>query len=368
MSLSPRQQAAIENQQKIDDVVANFAARKRLQQGSNEIQTQLSSIGLSDRTKRAQQELSEKFGIPTFDVKGNISTLPSTGVINPDIDVGTGRFSESVFRASIKSMVNDNQNIVSLGAKMFNEVLVAPIVKAFSDLFNFVELSDLTPIQQNQIKTINKEIQDREDEAKKITAEINRVSRMRINPSNRRAAINRNTKIKALIDARNINNAQIKKLKEQRDDLLKQFRGVPKFTEIVKQRTQELDEMINKIPFTVTDKAKLSDLIAQSSQLIEKILKEEISIQQSDLTALQVALKAAAFKLATPISETQGQLDGLLDGVTESLFGIGAFFIEAMTAFGKIFEETLNNLFEITPEKLQEAAELQESFVESVKA
>ena len=32
-------------------------------------------VGLSDRTVSAQQELSAKFGIPTFDVSGNLSTF-----------------------------------------------------------------------------------------------------------------------------------------------------------------------------------------------------------------------------------------------------------------------------------------------------
>ena len=32
-------------------------------------------VGLSDRTLAAQQELSAKYGIPTFDVSGNLSTF-----------------------------------------------------------------------------------------------------------------------------------------------------------------------------------------------------------------------------------------------------------------------------------------------------
>ena len=72
-------------------------------EAGNVIQTELGSIGLSDTTKAAQQELSDKYGIPTFDVEGNISTLPSSGIIDETINVGTGKFSESAFRASIDS-------------------------------------------------------------------------------------------------------------------------------------------------------------------------------------------------------------------------------------------------------------------------
>ena len=38
----------------------------------------------------AQQSLSEKFGIPTFDIQGRVSTIPRTVPLNPMINVGVG--------------------------------------------------------------------------------------------------------------------------------------------------------------------------------------------------------------------------------------------------------------------------------------
>lgn len=54
-----------------------------------------SPIKLSQATVRAQQALSDKFGIATFNTRGGISTVPTSGKINTKINVGLGRFSSS---------------------------------------------------------------------------------------------------------------------------------------------------------------------------------------------------------------------------------------------------------------------------------
>jgi len=46
---------------------------------------------LSDAVIKLQQELSEKFGIPTFTLTGGISTVPTTKPIG-SINVGVGKF------------------------------------------------------------------------------------------------------------------------------------------------------------------------------------------------------------------------------------------------------------------------------------
>ena len=43
-----------------------------------------------------QQALSEKFGIPTFDLKGQVSTIPQTRPLNESINVNTGASGLSV--------------------------------------------------------------------------------------------------------------------------------------------------------------------------------------------------------------------------------------------------------------------------------
>jgi len=60
-----------------------------------------------------QQELSEKFGIPTFTSGGRISTVPTSGKINKNINVGLGNFksSEALNRA-INAQIAANQKKV----------------------------------------------------------------------------------------------------------------------------------------------------------------------------------------------------------------------------------------------------------------
>ena len=47
---------------------------------------------LSKSTIDAQQKLADRYGIPTFDLKGGISTVPVHGVFSDVVNVGMGRF------------------------------------------------------------------------------------------------------------------------------------------------------------------------------------------------------------------------------------------------------------------------------------
>jgi len=65
---------------------------------------------LSEAVIKLQQQLSEKFKIPTFTLKGDVSTVPTTGLIGP-INVGVGKFGgESLASFTTKL----NQAITSL--------------------------------------------------------------------------------------------------------------------------------------------------------------------------------------------------------------------------------------------------------------
>lgn len=62
-------------------------------------------VQISEAVRKLQQALSEKYGIPTFDLKGNISTVPQTRPAS-GINVGTGKYGTSVddFNKFIKSI------------------------------------------------------------------------------------------------------------------------------------------------------------------------------------------------------------------------------------------------------------------------
>ena len=47
---------------------------------------------LSKAVVEAQQALSEKFGIATFNLQGNVSTLPKTRPLDQNINIGVGSF------------------------------------------------------------------------------------------------------------------------------------------------------------------------------------------------------------------------------------------------------------------------------------
>ena len=83
------------------------------------------AVTLGQAAIEAAQKLSEKFGIPTFDLKGAISTVPKTRSISP-INVGTGAYrNESVesFTLKLSDAVSKAQ---TYGGKIGNTIFDAP--------------------------------------------------------------------------------------------------------------------------------------------------------------------------------------------------------------------------------------------------
>jgi len=121
------------------------------------IQTALGHQGLSEATIRAQQELSEKFGIPTFDIVGNISTVPQTRAIDETINVGTGRFTESAFKKSIQALAPE-QSLFDRIITGFNDSITKPIQAIFDTIFTDRVINELPPELQQRIKEIDDRI------------------------------------------------------------------------------------------------------------------------------------------------------------------------------------------------------------------
>jgi len=83
---------------------------------------------LSDAVIKLQQELSEKFGIPTFTQTGDISTVPTTKPIG-DINVGVGKFGGETIKSFTETL---NQGIINLkqtGGSIGSTVFKKPLVK-----------------------------------------------------------------------------------------------------------------------------------------------------------------------------------------------------------------------------------------------
>ncbi len=80
------------------------------------------SLMLGARTIAAQQALSEKFGIPTFNLKGGGSTLPQTRPLDTRINVGVGgfgltldTFNELIGRFTPKTFLVPSQEVFTPG-------------------------------------------------------------------------------------------------------------------------------------------------------------------------------------------------------------------------------------------------------------
>lgn len=356
--VSAQEQAAQQNQALIDAAVENFFATGSFEQGSNEIQTALSSFGVGEKTKQAQQQLSELWNVPTFDAKGNISTVPKTGVIDFSINVGTGKFSQSAYLRSLEELTKSNTSLFSLGAKAFNDVLVTPIVNAFDAIFEWAELSDLSEEQRKEIEAFNQRIAEFEKEIEAFKEEARILRENQKNPATALPPQSYQTRLNAIQVRRAAKEELKQSVEKARKDALFAFRAVRDFTEKVRASAAQMQNMVDKIPFSVHDQTSLQNMIAQASELIEKILREKIEVSQKDITVLQLAMQTAARKIAQPIQETQGILDEILEGLSNPLEGAAQFFSEGIIAFSNIFIKTLTDLFDITPEKITEASEM----------
>jgi len=71
----------------------------------------LSKFVIGPKTLAAQQALSNQFAIPTFNVTGGISTVPTTGLIGP-INVGTGAIAKETFDNAVREF---NANVLRFG-------------------------------------------------------------------------------------------------------------------------------------------------------------------------------------------------------------------------------------------------------------
>ena len=72
----------------------------------------LNRFVIGPKTLAAQQALSNQFAIPTFNVTGGISTVPTTGLIGP-INVGTGAIAKETFDNAVKEF---NANVLRFGS------------------------------------------------------------------------------------------------------------------------------------------------------------------------------------------------------------------------------------------------------------
>lgn len=305
-----------------------------------------------------QQELSETFGIPTFDIEGNISTVPTTRSINTSIDVGTGRFTESAFKKSLDILTQEQSIFNALGSG-FKQFITDPIIEIFDALFTDKVIEGLPLLQQQRIKEIDVEILSLEARlipvpaCKQIFTQtifrgFSRMVLSRTDCTEKDAAEKQNSQFDVIIS----------RLKTERNAIIQEFGVIAGAREEIEKITAQINSLIDAKPFTAQIKAELQNKLQEGSIAIEKILEKSINIEQSELSVLQIAMQAGAFALQQEISQEANLLDGILGDLSDGLFGIGAFFLEGFEIFAKSFEDLMNDLFDMTPEKLSEAQKL----------
>lgn len=82
-------------------------------------------VEISEAVRQAQQALSEKFGIATFDLSGKVSTIPQTRPLDVGINVGSG------------STGLTSQALNEFLAKLSPQEATIPTVKVFSPQTGF---------------------------------------------------------------------------------------------------------------------------------------------------------------------------------------------------------------------------------------
>lgn len=83
------------------------------------------SLNLGAATIAAQQALSQKFGIPTFNLTGDLSTVPTNGTLS-NINVGTGKFTAETFGSFTTKINNAISSIKTTGGQIGNTIFSPP--------------------------------------------------------------------------------------------------------------------------------------------------------------------------------------------------------------------------------------------------
>ena len=83
------------------------------------------SLNLGPATIRAQQSLSEKFGIPTFNLTGGLSTVPTTRPVSA-LNVGTGQFFSETTSTLTTKLNNAINTLRSTGGNIGSTIFTPP--------------------------------------------------------------------------------------------------------------------------------------------------------------------------------------------------------------------------------------------------
>lgn len=278
----------------------------------NTVQTSLSSFGLGEATKKAQQALSEKYGITTFDVKGDISTVPVTRTIDTTINVGTGRLTRSSYNDSTALLVQQAQAAVLPQPTILNNPLVSGITEFFDQFFHTENTSELPEDVKAKIKIIDDQILEVITRRDKEMSEIDAkpvAGDFRTQEGDRAYKASRSSSYQG----------EINNLIKQRDQILLTHKSNVEILPKIELMISGLDQYATIDRLTPLLKTEIENRIQQASELITTILEKSIKVPQEILNRLNQSILLAVNVIKLPVQAAQEKAKSDMDGTAEMI-------------------------------------------------
>lgn len=253
------------------------------------IQTKLSNDSrIGEATRKAQQALSEKYGIPTFDTKGFISTVPTTRPIDPTINVGTGAFTDTAFQKSITSLIQQTQAVVNPISGFINTITNG-VNSIIDTLFPKLDLSDLSEEQKKKINEIDSQIDNYQKQSDYYAKGAEQGS---------------------FSDASTVQKlgAKIDELERSKTELLRRYRISNDLLKEINAQIEKLQTLSQTSTVTKEIKETVLREIQRASELIEQKLREQADIKKEVITQLQNAMLEANKILKVVVKEEQEEV------------------------------------------------------------
>lgn len=312
------------------------------------IQSGIGNVGLGEATKAAQQALSEKYGIPTFDKAGNISTVPQTRPIDHSINVGTGRFTPEAFHQSLEIIIQNQQKPVENKLDIFDVFVVKPVTEFFESLFTEIDISQLTRAQQIEIDKIDAEIRELERQIEQVGKDFPQLQPKTVYVLGRETfdytAINAQNKL--IEERKKPLRDKINELLAKKDEMIKRFITGSRVEEEIRNRIERSEVLLNVDGLTHELKTEIEKLVEENRSFVNKVTSEAIEVTDGLLDELVEVTFSLFQKAKQEITETQNEAKSNLLNI-QSLYGQFVGFAEGI---GNGFKEAFNPSQEVTNE------------------
>lgn len=261
---------------------------------SKDKQTKGSSTGLSNKTKEAQKALSEKYGVATFDTKGNISTVPTTRPLNPNVDVGTGRYDKNTFESNVNAII-ESELQAPITPPSAGETLISSLPTTIESIIETVlaarATEEMPSEQAARLEQISVELAKLEQELAFLATSISKG-----NISARAEQVDTQRRRDLLI--------------AERDKMISSSVLERTFADLVKLQIKYLQELVSKQPMTASLKSDIKDAMTETNKLLTQIANRSVSVDSTLLLQIGKTMDTLRFRLDEQIGAFPLQLPG----------------------------------------------------------